>query len=169
MGCSTRYLGSLQIDPPLNTEETAWLRSFHRSHRSLFDDPYEVPMNPGVVPQDHPVVTTSALVTAYSVVEGDGGPSPCDWGPSVDGRRLIWVAAEKSNNARHTLQFLIDHFLRPGAHAQADGSADFGPFTFDHVVSGTVAAERDDGKLFLLVAEDNGIDEVILEPGAGIW
>lgn len=90
MGYSTHYLGAFRIDPPLNPEETAWLRSFRRSHRPLFTDPHEVPMNPGVVPTDHPLVTSVGSGAAFSGAERGGGPSTCDWEPSVDGRQLLW-------------------------------------------------------------------------------
>lgn len=78
----------------------------------------------------------------------------------------MWVSVEKSNTAQQELTYLIEHFLQPGARAQQDGRADFADFTFDHVVSGTVAAVRDDTReLFLLVAKDNTIRRVVLVPG----
>ena len=169
MGNSTEYLGSLRIDPPLNPQETAWLRAYRRSARSLQTDPYEVPVNPGVIPADHPLVQQVGHGYAFSAASRSGGPSPCDWQPGPHGRRLRWVSREKSNNAIPTLRFLIDHFLRPGAHAQSDGRREFAAFSFDHVVSGIVAAERDDGELFLIVAEDNELTKTVLVPGAGLW
>lgn len=169
MGYSTHYLGSFRIDPPLNAEETAWLRAFRRSHRPLISDPYHVPMNPGVIPVSHPLVSRTGGVIVYSGVARPGGLSHCDWEPTPFGNRLVWVSVEKSNDALFTVQYLIDHFLRPGAHAQQDGRDDFAAFTFNHVVSGIVAAERDDGELFLLEAEDNVLETKVLIEGAGLW
>lgn len=170
MGYSTAYLGALRIEPPLNSQETAWLRAYQRSARSLQDDPYSVPMNPGVIPQDHPeVFQLKGGGSSFSAASQSGGPSPCDWRPSTDGKWLHWVKSEKSNNAIPTLQFLINHFLRPGALAQGDGRAAFEAFTFDHVANGTIAAERDDGELFLIVAEENELERTVLVQGLGLW
>ncbi len=56
------------------------------------------------------------------------------------------------------LQYLIDHFLRPGAAARSSGRPDFASFTFDHVVNGIVAAERNDTReLWLIRCHDNQI------------
>jgi hypothetical protein len=78
---------------------------------------------------------------------------------SWDGR------TEKSRMAEAWLQYLIDHFLCPGALARASGRPDFDDFTFDHVLNGTIAAERDDTReLWLIVCSDNEIDTVRLMP-----
>ncbi|WP_109473304.1 hypothetical protein [Ornithinimicrobium cavernae] len=82
---------------------------------------------------------------------------------------MQWVDIEKSNSAVHELQYLIDHFLRPGALAADDGRDDFSDFTFDHVVSGTIAARRQDGWLYLIQCRDNAISEETLVPGRGLW
>lgn len=56
------------------------------------------------------------------------------------------------------LQYLIDHFLRPGALAQTSGRPEFEAFTFDHRLNGTIAAERDDTReLWLIQCRDNEI------------
>lgn len=169
MGYSTSYLGSFRIDPPLNPEEVAWLRAFRKSHRPLISDPYHVPMNPGVIPGDHPDVHRAGRSFSYSGRPQPGGLPSCDWQPTPLGDRLVWVRIEKSNRALQTVQYLIDHFLRAGARAQQDGRPDLAAFTFDHVVSGTVAAERDDGELFLLTCSDNAVEKTVLVRGAGLW
>ena len=163
MGYQTSYLGRLDIEPPLNDAEVEWLTAFHHTSRDLHPhDPYEVPMHPRA---------------ERSEVDGIG-PSPdlhaaalrfCDWGPTPNGMCLRWHEADKSNGALRELSYLIEHFLRPGARASTDGRADFEEFTFDHVVSGVIAAERSDGRLTLLVAEDNELREMVLVPGADPW
>jgi hypothetical protein len=40
------------------------------------------------------------------------------------------------------MQYLIDHFLKPGGHAL--GEPGFADFTFDHVVNGTIDAQGED-------------------------
>lgn len=169
MGYSTHYLGRLDIWPRLNPDETVWLRAFQRTHRGLHpDDPYAVPMNPGAEAIGHPLVKetgTGLLVIPPGPLE----LATCDWAPCVSGCCLQWRKVEKSNHATRELQYLIDHFLKPGAHAASDGRQDFEPFTFDHTVSGIIAAERQDGWLYLIRAEDNALEEVTLVPGKGLW
>lgn len=151
MGYNTSYLGRFDVEPSLNGAEVEWLRAYSRTFRPAGgDDPYGVPMNPGA---ELPADTATTF-------------ERCDWVPCLDGCCLSWRPAERSNNASVDLQYLIDHFLRPGAHAAADGRPDFEPFTFDHHVSGIVAAENGETReLFLLVADDNVIDERTLVPG----
>ncbi|AKU15024.1 hypothetical protein [Luteipulveratus mongoliensis] len=164
MGFSTTYLGRFDISPVLNREEVEWLRSYARMLDRDPDDPYAVPMNPGAAPLvEHPESR------AGSTWRSDG-LFRCDWQPCPDGCCLVWQGTEKSNNAMRELTYLIDHFLRPGAHAHRDQRSDFAAFTFDHVVKGVIAAERGDTrKLFLLEARDNEIVERTLVPGSSEW
>jgi hypothetical protein len=99
------------------------------------------------------------------------GFGSCDWEPTVTGSHLRWVNREKSNHAAAEIRFLIDHFLRPGAHAATSQRSQFADFSFDHVVSGVVAAERDDGRLWLITVEDNVVSESLLTAGCddGLW
>ena len=63
------------------------------------------------------------------------------------------------------LQYLIDQFLRPGANARTSRRPDFDDFTFDHVLNGTIAAERDDTReLWLIECRDNDISKTQLVP-----
>lgn len=169
MGYSTRYLGRLDIEPRLNPHEATWLRAFQRTHRGLHpDDPYAVPMNPGAEAIGHPLVQES-VPGVMIIPTGGPGLDTCDWAPCVSGCCLQWREIEKSNHATEQLQYLIDHFLRPGALSASDGRDDFEPFTFDHTVSGIIAAQRQDGWLYLIRAEDNDLEEITLVPGKGLW
>ncbi len=142
MGFSTAYLGRLDITPHLNPAEVEWLRAYHLTERAFHpDDPYAVPAHPQAEVFEHP----ECLLPGGGWVirrETESGLPRCDWQPCVEGCCLEWSSIEKSNTASRELAYLIDHFLRPGAHAQRDGRVDFADFTFDHVVSGIVAAER---------------------------
>lgn len=92
------------------------------------------------------------------------------WVVTPDGGALRWQEQEKSNDAAFAITFLIDHFLAPGAHAQASGRADFASFTFDHHLDGVLAAENfGSGELFLLRLARNVIDHETIVPGARIW
>lgn len=167
MGYSTEYLGRLDVRPRLNDAEIEWLRCYARTHRPFHpDDPYAVPMNPSAEYRDHPDVQPLPGGGAVLPNRPVQGLDRCDWVPCLDGCCLSWHKVEKSNSAVRELGYLIDHFLRPGAHAAADGRADFAAFTFDHIVSGVIAAERNDTReLFLIVAEDNRIETRTLVRG----
>ena len=189
MGFSTRFLGRLDIEPPLNPAEVEWLKAFAELDRRYFTDAYDVPMNPRAFRLEQGAGRTTAAqgttnagqpVAAASVGGGlvgvnafttltplDGSPYPhLDWTPCVDGCCLTWDSrTEKSRMAEAWLQYLIDHFLRPGALARTSHRPDFAPFTFDHVLNGTIAAERDDTReLWVIQCSDNEISTVQLVP-----
>ena len=188
MGFSTRYLGRLDIEPRLNSAEVEWLTAYAEIDRRYFTDPYEVPMNPRafVIEQERRrdqerqrlrsgtkrrgVATRDAFTT---LSPGDGSPYPhLDWKPCPSGCCLGWDSrTEKSRMAEEWLQYLIDHFLRPGAKARISGRPDFERFTFDHVVNGTIAAERDDTRqLWLIRCKDNEIStEQLVPPDVMEW
>lgn len=164
MGFNTSYLGRLDIAPRLNPAEVEWLRAFRLTERALHPkDPYAVPMHPRAAWSEHlAALRDGGREQPRDVV----GLWRCDWEPCVEGCCLRWATTEKSNHAVQELGYLIDHFLRPGAEASRDGRPDFGEFTFDHVVSGVVAAERDDTReLFLIVADRNELSTRVLVRG----
>lgn len=189
MGFSTRFLGRLDIEPPLNATEVEWLTAFAEVDRRHFTDPYDVPMNPrafrveqercrttaaqGTPARNHsgPAVSDGdgvAVVDPFTTLApSDGSPYPhLDWTPCVDGCCLTWDSrTEKSRMAQEWLQYLIDHFMRPGALARTSTRPDFAAFTFDHLVNGTIAAERDDTReLCLIQCRDNDISTLQLVP-----
>lgn len=174
MGFSTMYLGRLDIHPSLNDAEADWLRAFVAIDRRFYSEPYEVAKNPRALELDRLQRRRShdeddAL---KSLVPRDGTPYPhLDWGPCPAGCCLAWDGTEKSRMAEESLQYLIDHFLRPGAHARLDDRPEFEHFTFDHVVNGVIAAERDDTReLFLIVCKDNTIRrERLVAPDPAPW
>ncbi|WP_446663704.1 hypothetical protein [Flexivirga sp. B27] len=173
MGFSTKYLGRLDIEPPLNDAEADWLRAFVAIDRRHYTGPYEVAMNPRALEFARSQQQSDDEGDAFkSLVPRDGTPYPhLDWAPCPTGCCLAWDGTEKSRMAEESLQYLIDHFLRPGAHARLDGRPEFEHFTFNHVVSGIIAAERDDTReLFLIVCEDNTIRrELLVRPDPAPW
>ncbi len=73
---------------------------------------------------------------------------------------------EKFYNGGAWLQYLIDHFLRRGAHAAASGDPRFAEFSFDHRMHGFVVGERHDTReLFALIVQDDDVDRVVLRDG----
>lgn len=175
MGFSTKYLGHLTIEPPLDDAEADWLRAFAAVDRRLYTQPYEVAMNARALEFDALRERRSGddhhgSDPFTSLISRDGPPH-LDWGPCLEGCCLAWNGTDKSRMAEESLQYLIDHFLRPGAHARLAGRPEFEHFTFDHVVNGIIAAERDDTcELFLIICEDNTIRrETLVEPQPDEW
>lgn len=163
MGYSTRYLGGPRIDPPLNPAEVAWLRAYAAT-RTVSGDPYFVAMNPGA---DH-LRRASRPEAAHETVL----PTPWrdslgrDWEPTMAGCHLSWVPCSRGNDGPLQLEYLIEHFLGPRAHAAFDTREAFSDFTFDHVLNGYVAGERSDGRFTLIRIVDNIVEETLLTRGA---
>lgn len=166
MGMQTRYLGALTITPSLCQEEVTWLRAHQQTEFALHPhDPYPAAMNPRAE-RAHAFATGAVPASG---TRDSRTPRWVDWAPSVDGTHLRWQEADKSNAPIPEITYLIEHFLKPGAHAASDGRKDFEKFTFDHVVEGTIAAERSDGRLYLIEAVDNVVREIVLVRGAAEW
>jgi hypothetical protein len=162
MGHSTTYLGRLDVTPPLNASEIDWLRAYAAADRRCYSDTYDVAMNPRAHAREvYAAAEASPQRSSFTELLSRGQEAPgarCDWVPCGEGCCLSWQRTEKSNIGEQWLRFIVDHFLRPNAHASSSMNADFEAFTFDHVASGTIAAERDDSReLYLIRAEDNAI------------
>jgi hypothetical protein len=158
MGVSTNYLGHAEIVPPLNKAEYDYLMAFSESRRTeRAGGPY------AVTPKDPKTGNTAADVERYnSICAGQPGYW-CQWTPCPHGCCLKWDGREKFYSGPAWLQYLIDHFLRPGATAQNGGDAQFADFTFDHQVNGVIVGEQQDlRKLFVLLVEDGQVTESIL-------
>jgi hypothetical protein len=165
MGVTTRYLGHVEISPPLNQDEHDYLRAFSRSRRSHRDrGPYEVfPTDPD---DEAPTLHGDAAAERYNRI-ADGQPGYwCQWVPCPQGCCLAWDGHEKFYAGGAWLQYLIDHFLRPGAHAESSPTSWFRRFTFDHDVNGVVVGEQSDNReLFSLTVEHGEVTRTILRRG----
>ena len=137
MGFSTDFVGHIDIEPPLNDSEIAYLSAFSASRRYDRADPYKVPGNPRA--------ESSAGVGDRYNRPGRGQPNLwCDWAVCWDGCCITWSGKEKSYSMEPWLRYVIDHFLKAGAHAASEPR--FEDFTFDHVLSWTVVGCRRDNK-----------------------
>jgi hypothetical protein len=165
MGVTTRYLGHISIDPPLNQDEYDYLRLFARSRRSFRDGgPYEVfPLDPG---EEAPTLHgDEAAERANRIADGQPGYW-CQWVPCPRGCCLGWDGREKFYAGGAWLQYLIDHFLRPGAAAGATGGSWFRGFTFDHDLNGVVVGEQGDNReLFSLTVVHGDVVQTTLRRG----
>ena len=137
MGVNTEYLGHVEIVPALNKAEHDYLIAFADSRRTVRPGgPY------AVTPPDPDRGNSDAAVRRYNLI-CDGQPGYwCQWTPCPHGCCLTWDGVEKFYAGQAWLQYLIDHFLRPGALAQRSGDPQFADFTFDHQLNGVVVGEQ---------------------------
>lgn len=86
------------------------------------------------------------------------------WRPCERGCCLRWDGSELSRHVGATLEFVVDHLLRPGA--KAAGHRRFPGFTCDHVLDGVVVVQRyDDPRLHVVRVRANAVEQ--LDVGAG--
>lgn len=153
MGYSTDFSGFVTIDPPLNDVEVGYLTKFSDTRRMNRErGPYFVD-GPGFAGQDR----TPDIIDYNTPPAGQpglwcqwipaGSISAGDWTPEARtdhgfGSAIYWNGGEKFYHAEQWLAYLIDHFLRPDAHAK--GHDGFKHFTFDHTVSGVIYAQGED-------------------------
>ena len=168
MGYRTDFIGHLEVHPRLNEAEYSYLTAFaeSRRHRGR-GGPYVVPDNPRAsYDDDHAGVDIDDYNTPP-----EGQPQLwCPWEPSCAGECLTIPDDGENKHYRPTewLQYLVDHFLKPGALASRDKSGLFTDFTFDHTLEGVVAACRQDsGRLWIIRPVGDEITEELLWPGKG--
>lgn len=161
MGVQTDYLGQIEVEPALNLTEMAYLSAFSRSRRCACSrKPYAVASS-----NSHHVGPEKSTDRCNKVASGQ--PSLwCNWVPCLTGCCLGWNGHEKFYAGRAWMQYLIDHFLRPGAVASRSSDRQFRGFTFDHQLDGVIAGRQQDVReLFLLRVENNEVWREILRPG----
>lgn len=150
MGYTTSFEGQVAIEPPLNPTEIAYLRDFAESRRHQRPEgPYST----------HDYGWGEVDSSDYNRPP-EGQPSLwCNWESTDDGTGIRWNGAEKFYDATKWMQYLIDHFLKPGAHAQ--GQCGFEEFTFDHTVTGLIKAQGDepDDKWELVVIDNEAVGD----------
>ena len=162
MGYTTDFIGHVDIEPMLNDDETAYLQAFSASRRyARPGGPYEVPPNPAA---DQERADDVPVEIFNEAAPGQPGLH-CDWVPCWGGCCLAYNGYERFYDPPAWMRYLIDHFLRPDAHASKSGLPSFGRFTFDHRCDGVIAGcRRDDKELFLIRVEDNEVREEVLPP-----
>lgn len=154
MGYQTYFYGEVEITPPLNPDEIAYLNKFANTRRMDRDrGPYYVG-NTGQGGQDR-----EPDIRDYNHPPKGQPGLWCQWIPSEYGTALVWDQNEKFYNATEWMTYLIDNFLKKGASAR--GVDGFERFTFDHVVNGTINAEGEEqGDIWKIVVKDNVVSEV---------
>lgn len=161
MGYTTDFIGWVQIDPPLNEQETEYLRAFNRTRR------WDRPEGPYVV-LPHPLADDDDEAgndARNRLAPGEPGVW-CPWTPTTDGSALAFDGIEKAYQATRWLQYLIDTFLAPGATVADLDDPQFADFTTDHICDGAVAScRRDTGRVAVIFVTENVVDERVLLPG----
>ncbi|GAA1242145.1 hypothetical protein GCM10009665_36190 [Kitasatospora nipponensis] len=151
MGYTTTFTGQIAVEPPLNEQENAYLRKFAGTRRMNRDNgPYFVD-GTGYAGQGR-----DADIREYSE-PSEGQPGLwCQWEPTDDGAAIEWNRTEKFYDSPQWMTYLIDHFLKPGAHAQ--GEPGFESFTFDHLLNGVIDAQgAEDWDTWQLTVRDNEV------------
>lgn len=163
MGHRTEFIGSLEIVPPLNDAEFSYLVAFAESRRCVrTEGPYWVPDNPAaarLADERHDIKDYNR--------PAHGQPELwCPWVPWSAAHLGIARRDGKHYAPGRWLQYLLTHFLRPGALAGRTADPMFEDFTFDHMVTGVVGACRDDtGELWLIRPTGDEVVEEVVWPG----
>lgn len=148
MGYTTEFSGSINVDPPLNEAEIDYLKRFAESRRmKRKNGPYYI--GTGSSGQDQ-----EPDIEDYNRPP-DGQPGLwCQWVPNDNGTEIEWDGGEKFYNSPEWMQYIIDHFLAPGAKAKSEL-----PFLqANHVLNGEIEAQGEESDdRWLLVVKDNKV------------
>lgn len=151
MGYTTEFQGQVTIEPPLNEQEIEFLKKFNETRRmARTKGPYFVDGS-GYHGQGQ-----DADVTNYNCPPNGQPGLWCQWTPTEDGKALEWDEGEKFYDSVEWMQYIIDHFLKPGAIAKGEL-----PFLqANHIVNGVINAQGEDsGDIWRLVVKNNDVDE----------
>ncbi|MFE0462336.1 hypothetical protein ACFW1A_24090 [Kitasatospora sp. NPDC058965] len=163
MGYTTTFTGRITVAPPLNPQEIGYLRKFAGTRRMDRDNgPYYVD-GTGWAGQGH-----DADIREFSKPPA-GQPSLwCQWEPTEDGTAIAWNGHENFYGSSEWMAYLVDHFLKPGAHAQ--GRPGFEGFTFDHVLHGVIDAQgEEEWDSWQLTVRDNAVSASEPVEPATVW
>ena len=156
IGYTTDFWGKVEISPPLNPYEVAYLRDLAQTRRMDRENGPFFVRGTGAMGQDH-----------SPDVRNCNSPDPsqpglwCQWLPSEDGTSIEWDGSEKFCNAPEWMAYIIGTFLdrRPDDEtvaAMVKADLRLVEFTFDHVVTGIIDAQGEDSEdRWRLVVEDN--------------
>ncbi|MFB6881438.1 hypothetical protein ACFCY8_11465 [Streptomyces noursei] len=151
LGYTTEFTGTVTVSPPLNAHEIAYLRKFACTRRMMRTrGPYFADGSGSFGQGNDP-----DIIDFNRPPQGQPGLW-CQWVPTGDGAGIEWDEDEKFYDAEEWMRYLIDHFLRPGAHAQRH--AEFEKFTFNHTVDGEIYAQGEDPEdQWILYVTDNTV------------
>lgn len=154
MGYQTKWVGAINVTPPLNKTE---IHVVNRLAQVLYDDE----RSPG--PRELAMSDAAILAFRQGVPRGWS-----TWGACAAGCCLSYDGSDKANFMVAWLKYLMNPFLTPGAAAESvDG---LGFLTCDHVLNGmVVGAHQDIGELYSITVRDNDQKVEVLWPGDRRW
>lgn len=157
MGYTTDFIGHIDISPSLNEAEQAYLSAFSLTrHYDREEGPYYVSPNPYADQGSDDPERINHLAPGHPQIW-------CRWVPCWEGCCIALDGEEKIYQPTRWLDYLVRHFLAPGAEASTSGLELFEGFTFDHHLDGlVVGCRRDNKELYEIRVEDNVISEHVL-------
>ena len=162
MGYTTDFDGQIDVVPPLNEKELAFLDKFAKTRRMDCEQgPYYVDRG-GFAGQDN----NDPKIRDYNS-PAEGQPSLwCQWVPSEEGDAIVWDEGEKFYESPEWMAYLIEHFLGKNPKAKSEL-----PFLQGHVLNGVISAQGEEpSDMWLLHVEDNvvSVEELIAEPSGNV-
>lgn len=147
MGYHTDFSGQIDVVPPLNAEEIAYLKKFAETRRmNRINGPYFVD-GTGYMGQNR----DPDVIDSNAPPKGQPGLW-CHWVPTDDGAAIEWDGGEKFYDSVEWMLYLIDHFLKPGALAPLP------LLQKNHVLNGTIEAQGEDSDdRWDLIVENNQV------------
>lgn len=155
MGYQTDFVGHLDVQPPLNEEETCLLNRISRCYY------YTSGKNgsPRLVDEGDAAVLR---------VEDAAPQGWSNWSACAQGCCLSYDGGDKANHMIPWIKYLMSALLVPGATLGDEEG--FEEFTCDHVLNGmVVGSRRDNGELFAITVRDNDVEIEMLWPGETSW
>lgn len=153
MGYTTDFSGEVSITPPLNQAEISFLNAFNATRRvQRTRGPYYVgDRGCGVLTPGQTFDGESDVTNMNAAPEGQPGLW-CQWIPTEDGTAIQWDGGEKFYESEAWMEYIIDHFLKPGCIAAKEL-----PFLqANHICNGEIEAQGEDpNDRWKLVVEDN--------------
>jgi hypothetical protein len=162
MGYTTEFSGQIDVVPPLDKDEIAFLKKFNQSRRMDREKgPYFVDGT------DSYGQGRDADIRNYNEPpEGQPGLW-CQWVPTECGCAIEWDGGEKFYDSAEWMKYIVEHFLKPGALAIGKVPAIKG----GHVLNGEIMAQGEDSDdRWKLIVKDNVVmtarrsEEVFEEP-----
>ncbi|MGW7646410.1 hypothetical protein [Streptomyces bobili] len=154
------FTGCIDISPPLNASESAYLTRFAATRRmARLSGPYTT------LPTGRLVLPDGDIIDITDAPQGQPGLH-CQWAPTESGAGIEWSRRSKFPFAAEWLAFLIRQFSMPGAELARElqcppqaryYAPEFPDFTFDHTLSGRIEAQGEAGDHWQIVVEDNHV------------
>jgi hypothetical protein len=84
----------------------------------------------------------------------------CDFEPNEEGTEIAWNESEKTYKGAEWVQYLIENFLAPDAHAKESDDPVFKHFQFNHVCNGVIEADGEDSDDRWNIIVENNVVQV---------